>query len=309
MVPRTILKSRETGRGERIRTSGPCLPKTVLYQAELLPDRTARRLPGARQRRPYRCGAAGWQAGKWGGSAWSWPAPSRPHDSDTERHWEWQYLDLMRRIWSGGDERHRPDRRRHALGVRDDVALRLVRRARAAAHHQAGVLESRRARDAVVPHRRDQHPAAAAARRDDLERLAARQIPPRDRRRHCSQEDFERASSTIAGFAARWGDLGPVYGKQWVDWPTYEPAGDGHFRRGAGINQVAQVVESLRANPGSRRHIIEGWNVAELDRMALPPCHKTYQFHVADGRLSARSTSAAATWRSGCRSTCSARRC
>ena len=53
------------------------------------------------------------------------------------------------------------------------------------------------------------------------------------------------------------------------------------------INQVAQVVESLRTNPGSRRHIIEGWNVAELDRMALPPCHKTYQFHVADGKLNA----------------------
>ncbi|HTM96458.1 MAG TPA: thymidylate synthase, partial [Croceibacterium sp.] len=53
-----------------------------------------------------------------------------------------------------------------------------------------------------------------------------------------------------------------------------------------GINQVAQVVESLKANPGSRRHIIEGWNVAELDRMALPPCHKTYQFHVAGDRLS-----------------------
>jgi thymidylate synthase len=101
-----------------------------------------------------------------------------------------------------------------------------------------------------------------------------------------SQEDFERRIVDDAAFAARWGDLGPVYGKQWVDWPTYEPAGDGHFKQGKGINQVAQVVESLRANPGSRRHIIEGWNVAELDRMALPPCHKSYQFHVAGNRLS-----------------------
>ncbi len=94
----------------------------------------------------------------------------------------------------------------------------------------------------------------------------------------------------IAGdtdFAAQWGDLGPVYGKQWVDWPVYEPAAAGLFRKRAkGINQVADLVESLRHNPGSRRHIIEGWNVAELDQMALPPCHKTYQFHVADGRLS-----------------------
>ncbi|MGB7417866.1 MAG: thymidylate synthase, partial [Erythrobacter sp.] len=81
-------------------------------------------------------------------------------------------------------------------------------------------------------------------------------------------------------FAQRWGDLGPVYGKQWVDWPTYRYRADGLYEKGEGINQVAQVVESLRTNPGSRRHIIEGWNVAELDRMALPPCHKTYQFHV-----------------------------
>ena len=86
-------------------------------------------------------------------------------------------------------------------------------------------------------------------------------------------------------FAERWGDLGPVYGKQWVDWPTYRYRPDGLYEKGPGINQVTEVVRSLRENPGSRRHIIEGWNVAELDRMALPPCHKTYQFHVAEGRL------------------------
>lgn len=88
-----------------------------------------------------------------------------------------------------------------------------------------------------------------------------------------------------ADFAARWGDLGPVYGKQWVDWPTWRYRPDGLYEKGPGINQVAEVVRSLRENPGSRRHIIEGWNVAELDRMALPPCHKTYQYHVANGRL------------------------
>ncbi len=86
-------------------------------------------------------------------------------------------------------------------------------------------------------------------------------------------------------FAQRWGNLGPVYGKQWVDWPTYRYRKDGLYEPGEGINQVAQVIESLRTNPGSRRHIIEGWNVAELDRMALPPCHKTYQFHVSENRL------------------------
>ena len=100
-----------------------------------------------------------------------------------------------------------------------------------------------------------------------------------------SREDFSARIVADADFAAKWGELGPVYGKQWVDWPTYEAAGDGTFRKGAGINQVAAVIDSLRNNPGSRRHIIEGWNVAELDAMALPPCHKTYQFHVADGRL------------------------
>jgi len=76
-----------------------------------------------------------------------------------------------------------------------------------------------------------------------------------------------------------------------VDWPVYEKAGSDeagglYLRRETGVNQVAELVESLKSNPGGRRHIIEGWNVAELDAMALPPCHKTYQFYVANGRLS-----------------------
>ena len=88
-----------------------------------------------------------------------------------------------------------------------------------------------------------------------------------------------------AAFAQKWGDLGPVYGKQWVDWPVYEPAAETglYRRRASGINQVAQLIDGLRQNPGGRRHIVEGWNVAELDTMALPPCHKTYQFHVSGG--------------------------
>jgi thymidylate synthase len=98
-------------------------------------------------------------------------------------------------------------------------------------------------------------------------------------------EEFVARIADDEAFAARWGDLGPVYGKQWVAWPTYRETSPGLFERGPGINQVAEVVRSLREDPGSRRHIIEGWNVAELERMALPPCHKTYQFHVADGRL------------------------
>ena len=98
-------------------------------------------------------------------------------------------------------------------------------------------------------------------------------------------DDFALRIAEDEDFAAKWGDLGPVYGKQWVDWPTYRYRPDGLFERGEGVNQIEQVARSLRENPGSRRHIVEGWNVAELDRMALPPCHKTYQYHVADDRL------------------------
>ncbi|MGL5837682.1 MAG: thymidylate synthase [Sphingorhabdus sp.] len=101
------------------------------------------------------------------------------------------------------------------------------------------------------------------------------------------QNDFENKIIEDADFAKKWGDLGPVYGAQWVNWPRYEDAGQGLYRRAEkGINQIELLVESLKSNPGSRRHIFEGWNVAELDQMALPPCHKTYQFHVANGVLS-----------------------
>ncbi len=101
-----------------------------------------------------------------------------------------------------------------------------------------------------------------------------------------TRDDFSARIVADAAFAQEWGDLGPVYGKQWTDWPVYEPLENGLYRRREqGVNQVAEVVRSIRENPGSRRHIIEGWNVAELDSMALPPCHKTYQFHVAEGRL------------------------
>jgi len=73
------------------------------------------------------------------------------------------------------------------------------------------------------------------------------------------------------------GDLGPVYGSQWRSWPTPD---------GGSIDQIKRVVESIRTNPDSRRHIVSAWNVAEVDSMALPPCHTMFQFYVADGRLS-----------------------
>ncbi len=73
------------------------------------------------------------------------------------------------------------------------------------------------------------------------------------------------------------GNLGPVYGSQWRSWPTPE---------GGSIDQIEAVVGSIRNNPDSRRHIVSAWNVAEVDTMALPPCHTLFQFYVADGRLS-----------------------
>lgn len=75
------------------------------------------------------------------------------------------------------------------------------------------------------------------------------------------------------------GDLGPIYGHQWRSWPT--PSGD-H------IDQISQVVAEIRSRPHSRRLIVSAWNVADLERMALPPCHLLVQFYVADGRLSAQ---------------------
>ncbi|MGA4508379.1 thymidylate synthase [Propionibacteriaceae bacterium G1746] len=73
------------------------------------------------------------------------------------------------------------------------------------------------------------------------------------------------------------GELGPIYGYQWRSWPTPD---------GRHVDQVNKLVDQLQANPDSRRHIISAWNVAQLDEMALPPCHVLFQFYVADGRLS-----------------------
>ena len=73
------------------------------------------------------------------------------------------------------------------------------------------------------------------------------------------------------------GDLGPIYGKQWRSWPTCD---------GGHIDQIAQVIDQIRNNPDSRRIIVSAWNVAELEQMALPPCHVLFQFYVAEGRLS-----------------------
>jgi len=93
-----------------------------------------------------------------------------------------------------------------------------------------------------------------------------------------SQEAFEDRILADDDFAAKWGDLGPVYGKQWRRWLGAD---------GREYDQIDQLITTLRTNPASRRMLFHGWNVAELDSMALPPCHMVYQYHVSsDGRLS-----------------------
>lgn len=86
-----------------------------------------------------------------------------------------------------------------------------------------------------------------------------------------TQEAFEQRILEDDAFADQWGQLGPVYGKQWREWPAAD---------GSTIDQVQRVLDDLKNNPTSRRILWDGWNVAELDNMALPPCHKHYQFYV-----------------------------
>jgi len=200
-------------------------------------------------------------------------------------HPEQQYLDLMARVWADGDRRVD----RTGVGTRslfgatmrfdlsgDTIPLLTTKRvfwktaAREMLWFLSGVTNIRPLVEEGV-HIWTDWPLARYNREtgSSLDRDA-----------------FEAQLLDAPDFAATWGDLGPVYGKQWVDWPTYEASGDGTFRRGLGVNQIAQLVEGLRRNPASRRHIFTGWNVAELDLMALPPCHMTYQYHVADGKLS-----------------------
>ena len=207
-----------------------------------------------------------------------------PHDSPQVPHWEWQYLELMRRIWVHGDERT----------DRTGVGTRSVFGAQIRCDLAGGAMP-------LITTKRVYWKTATReflwflTGDTNIRALCAQGVEiwtdwPLDRYRKASgdmisREDFSARIVADAGFALQWGDLGPVYGKQWTDWPVYSPVGENLYKRDTGINQVALVVDSLRTNPGSRRHIVEGWNVAELDQMALPPCHKTYQFHVAGGRL------------------------
>ena len=219
------------------------------------------------------------------GSSMSTAGPP-PLTATTEPHWERQYLDLMRHIWTNGDDRVD----RTGVGTRSVFGAQLRFDLSGG---QMPLLTTKR----VYWKTATREFLWFLTGETNIRTLCAQGVEiwtdwPLDRYRRETGEGLSRAEFSArivadANFAARWGDLGPVYGKQWVNWPVYEPVGEGLFRqRPQGVNQVAGVVESLKVNPGSRRHIVEGWNVAELDQMALPPCHKTYQFHVSGNRLS-----------------------
>lgn len=93
-------------------------------------------------------------------------------------------------------------------------------------------------------------------------------------------ENIQEFSQKIANdntFAQKWGELGPVYGYQWRNWPTPD---------GNHIDQITQLIHTIKNNPDSRRIIVSAWNVGQIDQMALPPCHAFFQFYVADGKLS-----------------------
>lgn len=191
-------------------------------------------------------------------------------------HPEQQYLDLMRRVWTEGTERV----------DRTGVGTRAL----------FGATVRYSLEDGAAPLLTTKRVFWKSAVKEliwflsgdtNIRQLVAQGVHiwtdwPLDAYRRATGETidrdmFEARIIEDEAFAARWGDLGPVYGKQWVSWP------DG---RGGTINQIERLVDGLRTNPGSRRHIFTGWNVADLDRMALPPCHMTYQFFAADGRLS-----------------------
>jgi thymidylate synthase len=89
-------------------------------------------------------------------------------------------------------------------------------------------------------------------------------------------KEFAARIAADADFAAKWGDLGPVYGFQWRFWPG--PNGP--------VDQLRDVLEGIRSNPDGRRHIVSAWNPGYIGQMALPPCHAFFQFYVADGKLS-----------------------
>lgn len=185
-------------------------------------------------------------------------------------HPETAVLDLMRRVWESGNERH----------DRTGVGTRAL----------FGAMLRFDLADGTVPLLTTKRVFWKSAAREllwflagetNIRPLVAKGVHiwtdwPLDRYRRETGDPIDRAGFEAkivadSSFADRWGDLGPVYGKQWRRWVG--PDGRIH-------DQIATLVEGLRNNPASRRHIFTGWNVAELGQMALPPCHMTYQYFV-----------------------------
>ena len=235
---------------------------------------------------------------------------ARPSNSTCPRHWEWQYLDLMRRIWTEGDERLD----RTGIGTRalfgTHAALRLVGRPRAAADHQAGVLESRRARDAVVPHRRA--PTSARCLQQGVTIWSDWPLAKyrRETGEEIAQEDFERrivedadvrraVGRSRAGLRQAMGRLADLRAR-----PATGSSSAGRastrspkWSKACGPTPAAGVTSSKAGtSPNST-----GWRC----RRATRPTSSTSR---ATG-FRACSTSAAATSCWACHSTCSARRC
>jgi thymidylate synthase len=92
-----------------------------------------------------------------------------------------------------------------------------------------------------------------------------------------TMKEFAEKIANDETFAKQWGELGPVYGYQWRHWP------DG---KGGEVDQLKNLVQNLKHNPDSRRHIISAWNVADIEEMTLPPCHSLFQFYIINGKLS-----------------------
>ena len=101
-----------------------------------------------------------------------------------------------------------------------------------------------------------------------------------------SQEQFITLIKTNDEFAKKWGELGPIYGKQWRRWETDDTDAPRYEHYKKDIDQIADLINDIKTNPDSRRLMVSAWNVGELDQMTLPPCHYSFQCYVANGKLS-----------------------
>ena len=184
-------------------------------------------------------------------------------------HFEQQYLDLMRHVWSAGCEKVD----RTGVGTRSlfGATLRF-----SLADNAVPLLTTKRIYWKTAAREVLWFLSGVTNIRPLVEQGVHIWTDwPLDAYRKASGKDidrdaFERRIVEDEEFSLEWGDLGPVYGAQWVNWPRYEPLGDGIYRRHKkGHNQIADLVEGIRNNPGSRRLLFTGWNVDELDEMAV----------------------------------------